>query len=74
MDNMQSHEALGHDGFLIESFWGFCDFLGENIIKVMEESRTQKMVLCEFNSTFFATKSKVNNSFQLDHFHSIISL
>jgi len=56
--NMVRNKAPGPDGFTVKFFQVTWSFLGEDIVKLVEESRCTKIMRLTLNSTFLALTPK----------------
>ena len=59
------------DGWTIEFYRGFFDLIGGDLLKVIEESRTNGRIRSPFNSTFITLIPKVNDHQSFDDFRPI---
>jgi hypothetical protein len=53
--------SLGLDEWVVEYFLGFYEIFEEDLLRVLEESRTYGRILEAFNATFIALIPKVKN-------------
>jgi hypothetical protein len=61
LHRFQKDKSPSPDGWLVEFFLGFYEIIGDDLLRVIEESRTSGRVLATFNSTFIALIPKSNN-------------
>ena len=54
MNSFQKDKSPGPDGWTIEFFLGFFDFIGQDILSLVEETRLSKRIPLNLNSTFIA--------------------
>lgn len=59
---MKKNKARGLDGYTTEFYRARCDFLGEEILEAVEESRIKQKVWPGLNSTFLTLIPKNTNS------------
>ena len=52
---------MGPNGWFVEIFLGFHDILEEDLIRVIEESRSPMRIIAPFNATFIAFILKFDN-------------
>jgi hypothetical protein len=71
LQSFQKDKSPGPDGWTIEFFRGFYDLIGIDLLKVIEESRTNGRIHGPFNSTFIALIPKVNDPQTFDDFRPI---
>jgi len=71
MKTFQKGKSLGLDGWTIELFLGFFDLLGDEILKVVEESRQEGHIHELINATFIALIPKSDNLDSFDDFRLI---
>jgi hypothetical protein len=69
--SFQKGKSPGPDGFTIEFYLGFFEFLKEDLIKVVRESQRSGKVLGALNSTFIALIPKKQDSGAFEDFRSI---
>lgn len=69
--NMVKNKAPGPDGYTVEFVQATWSFMGEDIVKIVEESRRTKRMHPVLNSTFLALISKTNHSEELQGFRPI---
>jgi hypothetical protein len=69
--SFQKDKSPGPDGWTIEFYRGFFDLIGADLLKVIEESRTNGRIHSPFNSTFIALIPKVNDPQSFDDFRPI---
>jgi hypothetical protein len=67
----QKDKSPGPDGWTIEFYRGFFDLIRENLLKVVEESRTNGIIHSPFNSTFITLIPKLNDPQSFDDFRPI---
>ena len=70
--NMARNKAPGPDGFTAEFFQVTWPFLGEDILKLVEESRCTKRMHPALNSKFLALISKTEHSEEPKGFRPIV--
>jgi hypothetical protein len=68
---LQNEKASVPNGFLVELLRGFFDIMGDDILIVVEESRTNGKILQAFNPSFITTIPKENDPMSFDKFRSI---
>jgi hypothetical protein len=71
MKSFQKGKSPGPDGWSIEFFLGFFDLLGNDILKVVEESRKNGRIHEPLNATFIALIPKSDNPTTFDDFRLI---
>jgi hypothetical protein len=71
MNSFQKGKSLGPDGWPIEFYLGFFDLLGNDILKVVEESRKNGHIHEPINATFIALIPKTDNPTSFDDFRPI---
>jgi hypothetical protein len=69
--NFQKDKIPGPDGWTIEFFQGLYEFLGQDILKVVEDTRLSGRIPTSFNSTFIALIPKSDNPSSLDEYRPI---
>jgi len=69
--SFQKDKSPGPDGWTIEFLLELYEFLGNDILKVVEDSRTSGRLPASFNSTFIALIPKIDNPSSLDDFRPI---
>jgi hypothetical protein len=57
----KKYKSPSLDEWLFEFFLWFCDFLGEELLRVIEESMSSTWMLSTFNATFIALIPKSDN-------------
>eukprot|EP00253_Pinus_taeda_P026822 PITA_26822 len=67
----KKEKSLGPDGWTIEFYATFFELLGEEILKVVEESRTTGSIYHAINSTFIALIPKTDHPSTFDEFRPI---
>jgi hypothetical protein len=71
MNSFQKDKIPGPDGWTIEFFLGFFDFIGQDILSLVEETRLSGQMPLSLNSTFIALIPKKDNPDTLDDFRPI---
>jgi hypothetical protein len=71
MNTFQKGNSPGPDGWSIEFFLGFFDLLGNDILKVVKESRKNGHIHKPLNATFNALIPKFDNPTTFDDFRLI---
>eukprot|EP00253_Pinus_taeda_P029818 PITA_29818 len=69
--NMKKGKAPGPDGFMAEFYQAGWQFLGQDILEVVEESRIKHRMWSGMNSTFITLIPKTNNSEEAQGFRPI---
>eukprot|EP00253_Pinus_taeda_P005455 PITA_05455 len=69
--NMKKGKAPGPDGFTAEFYQAGWQFLGQDIMEVVEESRVQNRMWSGMNATFLTLIPKSNNSEEAQGFRPI---
>ena len=64
-------KSLGQDGWPIEFYLDFCDLIGKDLLKVVEESRKEGFIHAPLNSTFIALISSKDNPRRFEDFRPI---
>jgi hypothetical protein len=67
LQSFQKDKSPDLDGLRIEFFLGFYDFIGSNLLKVVEYSKSNSQTLNAFNSTFLVLITKSDNPSKFDH-------
>jgi hypothetical protein len=57
----QNDKFLGPDGLTVKFYMGCFDFNGEDLLKMVEYSRTSRQILAPFNATFISLIPKSDN-------------
>ena len=65
----QKDKTSGPDGWTIEFFLDLFELLGEDLLRVIEDTRLSGGLLDSFNSTFIALIPKVDNHVTLSDFY-----
>jgi hypothetical protein len=52
VESFQKDKSRGPDGWSIDFFLGFYDYIVEDVLKVLEESRVLRKILGAIDSTF----------------------
>jgi hypothetical protein len=68
LSSFQKDKSPGLDGWTIEFFLGFLDFIGKYLLAMVEESRRTCHIYAPFNSTFIALIPKAINPSYFDDF------
>jgi hypothetical protein len=68
LDSSQEDKIMGLDGWIVDFFLGFYDFIEDYLIRVVEETRSVWKVLGSFNATFLAFIPNKDNSSSFDEF------
>jgi hypothetical protein len=68
LDSFQKSKRLGPNGWTIESFIGFYELTGEDLIQVVEESKVSRKMLGAFNSTSISLIPKRDNPSSFEEF------
>eukprot|EP01018_Ginkgo_biloba_P004985 Gb_28741 [translate_table: standard] len=71
MLSLQKDKSLGPDGWTIEFFLGYFDFIETNLLRVIEELRSSAKMLAAVNSTFKALIPKTDNPVFFEDFRPI---
>ena len=71
LQSFQKDKIPGPDGWLIEFFMELYDMLGQDLLQVVEDTRTTGRIPACFNSTFIALIPKVENPLLLNDFKPI---
>ena len=71
LHSFQKEKSPRLDGWTIECFLGFFDILGEDLLKVVEESRRSGRVHAPINATFIALIPKMDKPKAFDDFRPI---
>jgi hypothetical protein len=71
LHSFQKDKSPGPDGWTIEFFIGLYELIGADILRVVEESRTEGHMHAPFKSTFIALILKYDDPSSLDDFHPI---
>jgi hypothetical protein len=71
MKNFQKEKIPGLVGWTIEFFLGFFDLLGQDILRLVEETRLTGQMPLNLNSTFITLIPKKDNPDSLDDFRPI---
>jgi hypothetical protein len=71
LHSFSKDNSPGPYGLPIEFFLGCFEFLGDDLLRVVEYSRTLGQILAPFNTTFIALISKSNNSTSFEAFKPI---
>ena len=71
LGSFQKDKSPGPDGWTIDFFLGLFDFLGRDLLKVVEDSRLAGWIPASFNSTFIALIPKSDNATSLNDFRLI---
>jgi len=71
LNSFQKDKSPGPDGWTIEFFQELYDFLGNDILRVVEDSRQSGRIPASMNSTFIALIPKTDNPTSLDEFRPI---
>ena len=61
LDSFQKYKSLGPDAWLVELFLGFFDTLGQDLLRVVEDSWQFGRMFSPFNPTFIALIPKKQN-------------
>ncbi|XP_059069421.1 uncharacterized protein LOC131859541 [Cryptomeria japonica] len=69
--SMHPEKALGSDGFTALFFQKCWDFIGSDVLLALEESRRNRMILKELNTTLIAIIPKVDNPSSFSKFRPI---
>lgn len=69
--SMQNGKSPGPNGFTIEFYKTFYDFLRDDLLLVLRDSRNKGKVYGPFNSTFLCLISKKQNPKSFDDFRPI---
>jgi hypothetical protein len=68
LHSFQKDKIPGHDGWPIEFFLRFYEFLDQDILKVVKDTRLLGRLPISFNSNFIALIPKLDNPSSLDDF------
>jgi len=71
LNSFQKDKSPGPDGWTIEFFQELYEFLGKDILRVVEDSRQSGRIPASMNSTFIALIPKTDNPTSLDEFRPI---
>jgi hypothetical protein len=71
LGNFKKAKSPGPDGWIVEFFLGFYDFLEDEFLRVIEESRRSGKMLGDLNATFIALILKKNDPSTFDDFRPI---
>ena len=71
MGSFQKDKSPGPDGWTIDFFLDLFDFLGKDLLQVIEDSRTSGWIPASFNSTFIALIPKYDNPLSLNDYRPI---
>lgn len=71
MTSFQKDKSLGPDAWTVEFFIGFFDLLGDELLRVVEETRLIRKVLGYFNTTFLAIIPKSDKATPFRDSHPI---
>lgn len=71
LHSFQKDKSPGPDGWTIELFLGFFDVMGEDLLKVVEESRRSGRIHAPINATFIALIPKVDKPETFDDIRPI---
>jgi len=71
LSSFQKDKSPGPDGWTIEFFQELYDFLGKDILRVVEDSRQSGRIPASMNSTFIALIPKTDNPTSLEEFRPI---
>jgi len=71
LHSFQKDKSPGPDGWTIEFFMGLYDILGQDILKLVEDTKSSGQIPTSLNSTFIALIPKADNPISLDEFRPI---
>jgi hypothetical protein len=71
LSNFKVDKSLGPDGWTMEFFKHFFDIVGEDLLEMIEESRTKGFIPGALNSTFITLIPKVNKPLQFGDYRPI---
>jgi len=71
LGSFQKDKSPGPDGWSIEFFLDLFDFLGNDLLAVIEDSRSSGIIPASFNSTFIALIPKSDNALTLNEYRPI---
>ena len=71
LQNFQKNKIPCLDGWTIYFFVGIFEFIGKDILKVVEESRVDGHIHAPLNATFISLIQKVDDPKSLDEFRPI---
>jgi len=69
--NFQKDKIPGSDGWTVEFLQGLFDIIGDDLLKVVEDSRVSERIPTCFNSTFIAPIPKTENPISMDEHYPI---
>ncbi|XP_059069498.1 uncharacterized protein LOC131859584 [Cryptomeria japonica] len=70
--SMHPEKVLSPDGFMTLFFGKCSDFIGNDVLLALEESRRNRSILRELNTTLIAIILKVENPSSFSNFHLIV--
>jgi len=71
LGSFQKDKSPGPDGWSVEFFLDLFEVLGQDLIQVVEDSRSSGRIPASFNATFIALIPKVDNPTSLNEFRPI---
>eukprot|EP01018_Ginkgo_biloba_P003770 Gb_15008 [translate_table: standard] len=71
LHSFQKGKSPGLDGWTVEFFLGFYEVIEEDLMSVIEESRSSGRILAAFNTTFIALIPKSDNPSSFDEYRPI---
>lgn len=71
LGSFQKDKSPGPDGWMIEFFLDLFEFLGPDLMAVIEDSRVSGRIPASFNSTFIALIPKADNAESLNEYRPI---
>jgi len=72
LHSFQKDKSLSPDGFPVEFYLGCFDILGNDLLRVVDYSRTSGQTLVAFNANFIALIPKIDNPTNFDQFKLIL--
>jgi len=69
--SIKKEKGMGPDGYMVKLFQHFFELLGEDLARLVEESRSRGFVHDPLNSTFIALIPKTNFPKCFDYFRHI---
>lgn len=67
----EKDKSLGLDDWSIEFYLAFFDIIGEDLLKIVEDSRIKGFLETSISSTFIALIPKKDNPYSFEDFHPI---